>query len=143
MYFSRVLNTNGSLSSLFIEHTSVLAKLFALIQDKDVEETATILEGSQDLEEAYKVVALKGDTSPPEDPEEEVDYHYLCFVKSNDEARLVELDGDRNGPVDRGPIAHGTDLMAEEALAVMRTYILEGGENVGFNLMALATTGEQ
>ena len=34
--------------------------------------------------------------------EDEVDFHYVCFVKSSKTGHLYELGGDRKGPVDHG-----------------------------------------
>jgi hypothetical protein len=41
---------------------------------------AAILEHSDFLESAYRNVAMEGDSAVPDDSEEEVDYHYICFT---------------------------------------------------------------
>ena len=33
---------------------------------------------------------------------EEVDFRFVCFVKSNKNSRIYELDGDRKCPTDKG-----------------------------------------
>lgn len=81
---------------------------------------------------------MEGDSAVPDDPEEEVDYHYICFT-SGSNGHIYELDGDRNGPVDRAVLLeNGEDMiggrMLEHIRAFMRIY---EHENMRFNLMAL------
>jgi ubiquitin carboxyl-terminal hydrolase L3 len=74
----------------------------------------------------------------PDDPEEEVDYHYICFA-SGSNGHVYELDGDRNGPVDRGILlGDSEDMMGEGMLAYVRAFMRRyEHENMSFNLMAL------
>ena len=74
----------------------------------------------------------------PENAEDEVDFHYVCFVKSSKTDHLYELDGDRKGPVDHGMLKGGGDLLSGEALKVIQKFISrEKGANVNFSLLAL------
>lgn len=86
----------------------------------------------------YSNAAMGGDSDVPEDAEEEVDYHYVCFVK-NRYSHILELDGDRKGPIDKGTLLnHDDDLLTEACIDVVRRYIeRERGQNLGFSLMAL------
>jgi ubiquitin carboxyl-terminal hydrolase L3 len=79
-----------------------------------------------------------GNTSVPEDAEEEVDYHYVCFIKDKN-GRIIELDGDRKGPINRGALPNqDDDMLSEASTEVVRRYIeREQDQNIGFNLMAL------
>ncbi|KAI9712750.1 MAG: ubiquitinyl hydrolase 1 [Bogoriella megaspora] len=101
------------------------------------------LEASQELEQAHREAAVMGQSAVPEDAEEEVDFHYLCFAKSSKSGRLYELDGDRKGPIHRGIIPDGQDLLDEYTLRVVREKFLskKGEEELGFNLMALVDMG--
>lgn len=74
----------------------------------------------------------------PNNPEEEVDYHYICFTSASN-GHVYELDGDRNGPVDRGVLlGDGEDMMGEGLLAHVRAFMRRyEHENMSFNLMAL------
>ena len=100
---------------------------------------AQILEDDQELAAAYKQVALQGDTKAPANPEDEVDFHYVCFVKSHKNGHLYEMDGDRKGPVDRGPMGPGEDVLGERGLAVINEFIhREGGKDLNFSLLVLA-----
>lgn len=74
------------------------------------EERALALEDSKELEAAYASVARKGDTQAPASPEDEVDFHYICFVKSHKNGHLFQMDGDRNGPIDLGHIGSDQDV---------------------------------
>lgn len=97
-----------------------------------------ILESSEAVEEAYKEVALQGDSEVPANAEDEVDYHYVCFVKSHRNNHLYELDGDRKGPIDRGILGADEDVMSHDGLNVIREYLQrENGENPNFSLLAL------
>jgi len=99
---------------------------------------AKVLEESVDLEEAYREVALQGDTDPPENAEAEVDFHYVCFVKSHRDGHLYALDGDREGgPVDWG-LFSGEDVLSQDGLAVIKEFVKPVERSVGFSLLALA-----
>lgn len=98
---------------------------------------ASTLEDDEKLELEYKTVALQGDTKPPENPEDEVDYHYVCFVKSHKDGHLYELDGDRKGPVDWGHF-EGRDMLSDEGLSIIKEFIKPIANDVGFSLLALA-----
>ncbi|KZM24554.1 Ubiquitinyl hydrolase 1 [Ascochyta rabiei] len=130
---------NGDAVS-FIDPDSLLAEL---LRHRNVppRDFARTLEASARLEETYSKAAMAGDSNVPEDAEEEVDYHYVCFVK-NRHSHILELDGDRKGPIDKGPLLnHDDDLLSEASMAVVRGYIeRERGHNLGFNLMALVRT---
>lgn len=45
-------------------------------------ERESLLESSTDLEIIYQEAALRGNTSPPP-AQDEVDLHYICFIKSS------------------------------------------------------------
>jgi ubiquitin carboxyl-terminal hydrolase L3 len=65
------------------------------------QERALVLEGSEELEHMYKIAAEQGDSRVPDNAEDEVDFHYVCFVKSHKSGRLYELvsDGSEVGRV--------------------------------------------
>lgn len=94
------------------------------------------LEESSEVEEVYATVARQGISKVPESAEEEVDYHYICLVRSHINGRLYELDGDRKGPRDTGIVLDNDDVLGPEGLGVIRGYIdPEKSEN--FGLLAL------
>ncbi|KAK3906480.1 hypothetical protein C8A05DRAFT_29686 [Staphylotrichum tortipilum] len=107
------------------------------------DQRAAILESSAELEEAYASVARQGSSAVPDSAEDEVDFHYVCFVSPRGSGRLYELDGDRRGPIDRGLLilGPGEDLLAPAATDVIRGYMEREGGNVNFSLMALVRCG--
>ena len=104
-------------------------------------ERAKVLEDSEALESAYRTVALQGDSVAPENAEDEVDYHYVCFVKSSKNGHIYELDGDRKGPIDHGsagPDDDSVDVLDHAGLTIIRSFLeREKGVNIGFSLLAL------
>lgn len=98
------------------------------------------MENSQQLEDIYADVAKQGTSHAPS-AEEEVDLHYVCFVKSRN-GHLYELDGDRKGPIDRGQVlGPEDDVLADGGLNVIREYIRHGQGDIRFELMALVEKG--
>ncbi|KAF2502536.1 peptidase C12, ubiquitin carboxyl-terminal hydrolase 1 [Lophium mytilinum] len=121
---------------------STLSDLLAKGLLLEPEARARVLEDSAELESAYRVVAQKGDTEPPENPEEVVDFHYVCFVKSHKNNHLYELDGDKKGPIDRGAIDEDQDMLSQGGLELIREFVdRENGGNINFSLMALVPAG--
>lgn len=93
----------------------------------------------------YTSVALQGDSTVPTSAEAEVDFHYVCFVKSHKDGHLYEMDGDRKGgPVDLGgPLKDDEDVLAEAGLNVVSKFVeREGGGNMNFSLLVLAPSSE-
>lgn len=103
---------------------------------------SSVLEKSSSLEEAYNKVAQKGQTSAPEDPEDEVEFHYICVAKSQTDERVYALDGDLDGPASTGlQLAPGEDMLSERCVEYFKELIsgviAKQGDSVNFNLMAL------
>ncbi|KAF2265531.1 ubiquitin carboxyl-terminal hydrolase, family 1 [Lojkania enalia] len=122
----------------YIEGGSSLSRLIDTCVTLKPSERALALEDSRELESSYESVASQGDTDAPDDPEDEVDFHYICFVKSHKNGHLFQLDGDRKRPIDLGPAGIGDDVLSESVVGVIRSMIeSEGGENINFSLMAL------
>ncbi|KAG6358168.1 hypothetical protein INS49_014052 [Diaporthe citri] len=104
---------------------------------------SSYLENSLELERAYMEVAVQGISTVPENAEDEVDYHFVCFVKSHRNGHLYELDGDRKGPIDRGLVlAPEEDMLASGGLSIVREYIEREHGNCAFGLMALVNTAQ-
>jgi ubiquitin carboxyl-terminal hydrolase L3 len=91
------------------------------------------------LEQAYAEVAQQGDTEAPTDPEDEVDFHYICFVKSQKSGHLYQIDGDRKRPIDIGTMSVEEDVLSDKCLDVIRGMMASEGGNVNFSLMALVS----
>lgn len=81
-----------------------------------------------------------GESEVSENPEDEVDFHFVCFVKDNSGREILELDGDKMGPVRRGRLAaNDEDLLGEAGRRIVKEYFQRESDagNVAFNLMAL------
>ena len=103
---------------------------------------AELVESSSSLASAHQSAATGGSSEVP-DAEADVDLHYICFVKSSKNNHLYELDGGRKGPLDRGDLGLENDVLSEEALKVVRSFIeRECGENLNFSMVALAPSLE-
>jgi ubiquitin carboxyl-terminal hydrolase L3 len=72
------------------------------------------------------------------DAQDDVDLHYVCFVRTDD-GTLWELDGRRKGPIARGKLEDGADVLSEKALLWGPLKFLErGGGDMRFSCVALA-----
>ena len=116
---------------------SHLSRLLSRASPLKGADRAAVLEEDEDLESLHREVALKGDSAVPASAEDEVDFHYLCFVKSDKSGHLYELDGDRRGPIDHGELNAAEDVLSEKVLGIIKG-LVEEADSVGFGLLALA-----
>lgn len=70
-----------------------------------------------------------------------VDLHYVAFVKS-EKNNLWELDGSRKGPLNRGKLEEGEDVLCDTAIQLGPKKFLKreeeaGGGEMRFSLLAL------
>lgn len=119
---------------------SHLSRLLDKCQPLDPLGRAEVLENDTELKSAYRTVATRGSSQVPDSPEDEVDFHYVCFVKSGKNGHLYELDGDRKGPKDRGLMEPDDDVLSEAGRIAIKEFIQrERGQNPNFSLLVLAT----
>lgn len=124
-----------------VEPNSALDKLLKEATPLDPAARAKLLETSQSLAQAHHSAATQGDTAAPQ-AQDDVDLHYVCFVKGDD-GTLWELDGRRKGPLARGTLDEGEDVLSEKALTLgPQRFIERGGEDIRFSSVALAAAGE-
>ncbi|KAI0856273.1 ubiquitin carboxyl-terminal hydrolase, family 1 [Xylaria cubensis] len=121
----------------FVEPGTYLSYLLEKCASLDLSGCAAVLENDVELKSKYNSVAVLGDTDPPENPEDEVDFHYVCFVKSHHSSHLFILDGDRNGPVDRGLMTED-DLLSKQGIEAIKEFIGHNDNGGNFSLLALA-----
>lgn len=98
-----------------------------------------VLEESAKLEKIYTTLANEG-CSPVPPAEEEIDFHYVCFVKLDSDQHLYELDGDCTGPIDTGVVlAERDDVLCEKSVKFMKGYInrIQHEQDGMFALMAM------
>jgi ubiquitin carboxyl-terminal hydrolase L3 len=104
-------------------------------------ERADLLYNSQALERAHQNAAVEGQSAAP-DAEDNIDLHYVCFVK-DEKNNLWEMDGRRKGPLNRGPLGPDDDVLSEKALDLgVRKFLKReeeaGGGELRFSLITLA-----
>ncbi|ETS86458.1 hypothetical protein PFICI_00286 [Pestalotiopsis fici W106-1] len=98
---------------------------------------ASVLENDALLASKYHSAAVLGDTDAPTDPETEVDFHYVCFVKSHRNNNLYIMDGDRNGPINGGTMSND-DLLSEQGIQAVMDFIQQHDDTGQYSLLALA-----
>jgi len=128
------------LSNAHLAPSSDLANLIKSAIPLEPEQRANLLEESESLEAAHASAAQQGDTTAPQ-LEEEVDIHFVCFVKSPN-GHLWEMDGTRKGPLDRGALSADEDVLSEKALDLGPRRFLKreaeaGGGDLRFSLLVL------
>jgi len=130
-------------SNVTIAPGSPLALFIEECRDKTPDERAKILETTPLFANIHSEVASSGQSAAPE-AGAYTNLHFTCFVHapnpprsdvvSTDPPRLLELDGRRSGPVDRGA---STDLLQDVAKYVMEHYLSQTA-SMEFSMMALA-----
>ncbi|KAA1106513.1 ubiquitinyl hydrolase 1 [Puccinia graminis f. sp. tritici] len=120
-----------------------LTKFLEQCRAKSPSERAQLLEDDCAIADVHADQAQSGQSKVPSS-DEEVNLHFVCFVKKvaqpdrpeAEPARLVELDGRKAFPIDHGPIAPSQDLL-EAVVPVVKQFIQLSQDNVNFNLIAL------
>lgn len=140
---------NGfSLKDDKIASDSYIANLAEKLEGINVDARSQVLEADANLETLHGRVASKGETEAP-DANDKIDLHYVCFTRSAREPgvdgsrnHLVELDGRRNGPLQRAVLADDEDLLSEPALKEIRTFMKREKDNPMFSILALSPSME-
>ncbi|KAK4239701.1 ubiquitin carboxyl-terminal hydrolase isozyme L3 [Achaetomium macrosporum] len=129
-------------TSKFIVPGSTLEKLRNAAIPLAKDERAQMLYDSKAFEEAHQSVAGLGDTAEPTiGSGEHRGQHFIAYVKAN--GHLWELEGSRNGPLDRGELGEDEDVLSPKALelGLKRIINLEkdsGEQDLRFSCIALA-----
>jgi ubiquitin carboxyl-terminal hydrolase L3 len=123
-----------------LDPASDLAKLIEQATPLKPTARADLVMDSQALEAAHSTAASAGDTAAP-NLEDEVDNHYVAFVKDNN-GQLWELDGMRKGPIERGQLGPDEDVLSDKALhlgvkAFLKREEEAGGGELRFSLLVL------
>lgn len=111
----------------------------------DPRSRAKLIETNEDLATAHASAAAGGDTAAPA-AEDNVDLHYVAFVKSG-KNNIWELDGSRKGPLNRGVIGDEEDVLCDKALELGPKRFLKreeesGGGEMRFSILALGPSLE-
>ncbi|KAK0673321.1 hypothetical protein QBC41DRAFT_215167 [Cercophora samala] len=109
------------------------------------DERAKLLYDNQAFEEAHQSVVALGDTGEPKDRSVGLGQHFVGYVKAN--GRLWELEGSREGPLDRGELGEDEDVLSPKALELGLGRIIKleqesGGQDLRFSCIAMAPKAE-
>jgi len=144
---SNACGTMGLLHALMNSRTTIapespLATFLDQCKGLSPTERAELLEKTPLFADIHANVANTGQSAVP--PNLDTDYHFTCFVqapsmepgkqKGEGGHRLIELDGRRAGPVDRG---QSEDLLKDVASFVKERFVSES-DSISLNMMALA-----
>ncbi|GLB43457.1 putative ubiquitin carboxyl-terminal hydrolase [Lyophyllum shimeji] len=121
-------------SNVELAPNSPLARFIEECKAKTPEERAKHLETTPLFANIHAEAASGGQTAVPTDLD--TDLHFTCFVQAGSPGayRIVELDGRRAGPVDRGALEK--DLLTDVAKIVKETYV-SNTSSVQFSMVAL------
>nr|ACO14597.1 Ubiquitin carboxyl-terminal hydrolase isozyme L3 [Caligus clemensi] len=99
---------------------------------KNAGERAHLLEFDKNVCNSHDEVAREGQSAVP-DINDDVDYHFVALVHKN--GTLYELDGRKNGPINRGPTTKDSFLF--DAAEVCKKYMSQDPGNIKFSVLAL------
>jgi ubiquitin carboxyl-terminal hydrolase L3 len=103
------------------------------------EERAQLLYDSEFLEKAHMDAASGGSSTAPS-PRDENYHHFVGFVQKD--GQVWELNGGMNGPLLRGTLSQGEDLLSEQGLNLTAQDFLGVAEQSGLGEMSIvAVTG--
>ncbi|OGM40405.1 ubiquitin carboxyl-terminal hydrolase isozyme L3 [Aspergillus bombycis] len=111
-----------------LAHGSELAKLRGELLSLAPEDRARVVYEALFLEEAHMDAARGGSSGVP-GPEEDNGFHFLGFVKGSD-GRVWELNGGMPGPLERGVLGDGEDLVSEAGLRLTVGDFVEAAREV-------------
>ncbi|KAL2845206.1 putative ubiquitin carboxyl-terminal hydrolase isozyme L3 [Aspergillus pseudoustus] len=104
-----------------------------------VTERAQLLYDAGFLEEAHMDAASRGASVVPS-PRDDNQHHFLAFVQKD--GKVWELNGGMNGPLCRGVLNEGEDLLSERGLEITAQDFLTAAEQTGCDEMSIvAITG--
>ncbi len=117
---------------------SFLARFLANTAALDADARAAALAEDDSLDEAHARAAEQGQTAAP-DAEDAVNLHFVAFIHAD--GGLYELDGRKPCAVRHGGSSADT-LLADAVAVVQRDFVANAGDDVHFNVIALAPAQE-
>ena len=116
---------------------SLLDKLIKGAIPLNPADRAQFLVDSDELEEKHMAAARTGDTVAPS-AEKDAVHHFEAFAQGKD-GHLYELEGGTDGPLDRGLLEDGADMLSDEALQKgMKKFLNVADGQTDFSIIALA-----
>lgn len=94
---------------------------------------------SDEMRRVYHSSAMQGSSDVPTSAEAEVQHHYVCFVGSEVDLCLYELDGDREGPVNTGlQVGRNQCLLSNtDVINFLKDYCESKSSSLAFSVMAM------
>ncbi|APA13310.1 hypothetical protein sscle_10g080800 [Sclerotinia sclerotiorum 1980 UF-70] len=134
---------NGPAQEYILPNTT-LSQLYEECIPLNPEARAELLYDNEALEEAHQSCAELGDTKPSPLGKENSGLHFVAFVQGDD-GWLWELEGNRVGPVRRGKLEEGEDILSEHVLKRCMGGLVEmdGGKDYRYSCIALAKDPSQ
>lgn len=123
-----------------LDPNSEFAKVLQTLKSQETPGRIKTIEGSTLIDSAHQEVAVQGQSAVIE-ADENVELHFVAFIKSEKDQHLYELDGRRNGPIDHGIMEDGEDVLSSKALGVVKRFVnraSDAGTDLNFSLCALA-----
>ena len=99
---------------------------------KTAEDRAFILEGMEEFRKIHDKYGLAGQSDVPTE-EDEVAFHYVAFVKTED-GKMIELDGLKKGPL---VVKESCDDLLSDAAATIMSRLGEGVYSERISLQVL------
>jgi ubiquitin carboxyl-terminal hydrolase L3 len=126
----------------FVTDGSALDRLLKETAPLKPNARADVLYNSEALEKAHMKAARTGDSSAP-GADEGVGYHFLAFTRGKDN-HMWELEGSFcDGPIDRGVLPEGADLLSKEALDQgIRRFLKHANGTLEFSIIALSESSD-
>ncbi|KAK4463084.1 ubiquitin carboxyl-terminal hydrolase isozyme L3 [Cladorrhinum samala] len=130
----------------FIQPGSTLEQIRNAAIPLAKDERAQMLYDNEAFEEAHQSVANMGDTEAPTIKDHiHLGQHFVGYVKAN--GHLWELEGSREGPLDRGELSEDEDVLSPKALElglkrIIKLDLASGGQDLRFSCVALARKQE-
>ncbi|KAH8110835.1 peptidase C12, ubiquitin carboxyl-terminal hydrolase 1 [Phellopilus nigrolimitatus] len=129
-------------SRVTIAPESPLAEFIEQCKGISPTERAKLLETTPLFANVHAAEASSGQSAVPTNLD--TDYHFTCFVqapsmdpgkvKGEEGKRLIELDGRRVGPIDRGP----SENLLKDVAAFVKERFISQSDSVNLNMIALA-----
>ena len=129
------LHVQGKLS---IADSSYVRRMLDSTSMLSPDERGNWLEADPEIEKMHTFFEGEGQSTVTTG---DVDTHFIAFVPSVDNSRVIELDGRKSGPIDRGPVdaSHPIDPFGVAVLNVIKSQFMERNpEDIRFSILALA-----
>lgn len=148
MWFRQTIGNACGLYALFhsvangearkhVQEGSLLERLLTAAKPLAPNPRAEVLYNSEELEQVHMRAARTGSSAAPL-AESHPGHHFLAYVKGAD-GHLWELEGNTDGPVDRGLLGAEDDVLSEKALDLgMRKFLKFSDGNLNFSIVALS-----